>query len=62
MEYKDIQSIFIVYGAKYEIKKLLNKKLLSIAKGKNQKIKLKEVKNNTHSLFKDIKNFVWEGD
>ena len=62
MEYEKIQNIVIVYGTKTKVKQFLKLNTQIIEKDKAEKINLIEIKNNTHSFFKYIKNFVWKGD
>ena len=62
MRYEDIQQIVIVYGTKDRIKTFLEANVQAIEEDREEKINLIEIKNNKHSLFKDLKHFIWKGD
>ena len=62
MKYSDIQKIVIVYGTKDRINTFLESNVQAIEEDKEEKINLIEIKNNPHSLFKDLKHFIWRGD
>ena len=62
MQYSHIQKIVIVYGTKDRIKTFLEANVQAIEEVREEKINLIEIKNNPHSLFKDLKHFLWKGD
>ena len=60
MKYSDIQRIVIVYGTKDRIKTFLESNVQAIEEDTEEKINLREIKNNSHSLFKTLKHFIWK--
>ena len=62
MKYSDIQRIIIVYGTKDSIKAFLEANVQAIEEDREEKINLREIKNDHHSWFKDLKHFIWKGD
>ena len=62
MQYSDIQKIVIVYGTKDRIKTFLESNVQAIEEDREEKINLREIRNNKHSWFKDLKHFIWKGD
>ena len=52
MEYQDIQRIVIVYGTKDRIKTFLESNVQAIEEDREEKINLREIRNNNHSWFK----------
>ena len=62
MKYSDIQRIVIVYGTKDRIKTFLEANVQAIEEDREEKINLREIKNDSHSWFKDLKHFIWKGD
>ena len=62
MKYSDIQKILIVYGTKDRIKIFLEANVQAIEEDREEKINLREITNNNHSWFKDLKHFIWKGD
>lgn len=62
MEYEDIQRIVIVYGTKDRIKTFLEANVQAIEEEREEKINLREIRNNSHSWFKPLKHFIWKGD
>lgn len=62
MKYSDIQKIVIVYGTKDRINTFLEANVQAIEEDTEEKINLREIRNNKHSWFKDLKHFIWKGD
>ena len=62
MKYSHIQRIVIVYGTKNRIKTFLESNVQAIEEDREEKINLREIKNDSHSLFKTLKYFFWKGD
>ena len=62
MRYEDIQQIVIVYGTKDRIKTFLEANVQAIEEDREEKINLREIRNNKHSWFKSLKHFIWKGD
>ena len=62
MKYSDIQRIVIVYGAKDRIKTFLEANTQAIEEDREEKINLREIKNESYSWFIDLKHFLWKGD
>ena len=62
MKYSDIQKILIVYGTKDRIKIFLEANVQAIEEDREEKINLREIRNNNHSWFKDLKHFICKGD
>ncbi len=62
MQYEHIQKIVIVYGTKDRIKTFLEVNEQAIDEDLEDKIELIEIRNTKHSLFKDLKRFIWKGD
>ena len=61
MKYSNIQRIVIVYGTKDRIKTFLEANVRAIEEDREEKINLREIKNDFHSWFKDLKHFIWKG-
>ena len=62
MQYSNIQRIVIVYGTKDRIKTFLEANAQAIEEDREEKINLREIRNNNHSWFKDLKHFLYKGD
>ena len=62
MQYYHIQKIAIVYGTKDRIKTFLESNVQAIEEDVEEKINLREIRNDPHSWFKDLKHFIWKGD
>ncbi len=62
MKYSDIQKIIIVYGTKDRIKTFLEANAQAIEEDRGEKISIREIKNESHSWFKDLKHFIWKCD
>ena len=62
MKYSDIQKIVIVYGTKDRIKTFLEANVQAIEEDREEKINIREIRNDSHSLFKDLKHLIWKGD
>jgi len=62
MQYSDIQKIVIVYGTKDRIKAFLEANLQAIEEDRKKKISLREIRNDRHSLFKDLKHFIYKSN
>jgi hypothetical protein len=62
MQYSDIQRIIIVYGTKDRIKTFLEANVQAIEEDREEKINIREIRNNKHSWFKDLKHLIWKGD
>jgi len=62
MKYSAIQKIVIVYGTKDRIKAFLESNVQAIEEDREEKINLREIRNNKHSWFKGLKHFIWKGD
>jgi len=62
MKYSHIQRIVIVYGTKDRIKAFLEANVQAIEEDREEKINLREIRNDNHSWFNDLKHFIWKGD
>ena len=62
MKYSDIQQIVIVYGTKDRIKTFLEANVQAIEEDREEKINLRMIRKNNHSLFNDLKHFIWKDD
>ena len=62
MKYSDIQRIIIVYCTKDRIKTFLEANTQAIEEDREEKINLREIKNESYSWFIDLKHFLWKGD
>ena len=60
MKFLNIQQIAIVYGTKDRIKTFLESNVQAIEEDREEKINLREIRNNNHSWFKDLKHFIWK--
>ena len=60
MKYSDIQKIVIVYGTKDRIKTFLESNVQAIEEDREEKINLREIRNDKHSWFRDLKHFIWK--
>ena len=61
MEYDNIQRIVLVYGTKDRIDTFLGVEEQAIDEDVEDKIELLEIRTTKHSLFKDLKHFLWKG-
>ena len=52
----------MVYGTKDRINTFLESNVQAIEEDRKEKINLIEIKNDSHSLFKTLKHFIWKGD
>ena len=62
MQFSNIQKIVVVYGTKDRIKAFLESNVQAIEEDVEEKINLREIRNDPHSWFKDLKHFIWKGD
>lgn len=60
MQFKDIESISIIYGKKEKMKKFINY-FWEFWERDGEDIQVLKI-NNKHSFFKDLKKFIWKGD
>ena len=61
MQNKDIESITIIYGKKEYMKKFLNH-FHKFFERDGENLQGLIIKNSSHSLFKDLKHFIYKGD
>lgn len=61
MNFKDIESISIIYGKKWKMKKFVNH-FSEFWERDGKDIRILGIKNDQHSYFKDLKKFIWKGD
>nr|MBI4156884.1 hypothetical protein [Candidatus Woesearchaeota archaeon] len=60
--FRHVQRIVVVYGTRDRIKTFLEANIQAIKEDREEKINLREIKNDAHSWFKDLKHFIYKGD
>lgn len=61
MNYKDIQSISLIYAKKQKMQKFINY-FHEFWERDGEDIRIIQIKNNKHSYFNDLRRFAWKGD
>jgi len=61
MQYKDIESLTIIYGKKKHMDGFINY-FHEFFERDGENLQCLRIKNNPHSWFNDLKHFIWNGD